>query len=160
MIEVILDASYVVALVDEKDRWHQQAVNLHGELKLLEARLVYLDCVMNETLSVIAKRLELRGESETFSAVLSTIQQLAPLEQITWVYPEIKQWYTSLLALMETHQGRLNFHDALIVLAATEMRIQRIVSFDADFDEVEGVQRIKTASDLQPEDTLEPGDVS
>jgi len=36
----------------------------------------------------------------------------------------------------------LNFHDALMVLAAREMDIPHIVSFDQDFDEVEGIERI------------------
>jgi predicted nucleic acid-binding protein len=70
------------------------------------------------------------------------------MEQITWVYPETKRWYPTLLTLMEAHQGRLNFHDALIVLAAKEMKMSRIVSFDADFDEVKELHRIKAVSDL------------
>jgi predicted nucleic acid-binding protein len=35
-----------------------------------------------------------------------------------------------------------NSHDALMVLAAREMGIPHIVSFDQDFDEVDGIERI------------------
>jgi predicted nucleic acid-binding protein len=160
MIEVILDSSYLVALVDEKDRWHQQAASVHEALKARRARAVYFDCVMNETLSVLGKRLEQRRQSDDFGDVLAKVQQLVPMEQITWLYPDIKRWYTTLLAVMEVHQGRLNFHDALIVTAAKEMKLTRIVSFDADYDEIDELHRIKAASDLRPEPTSKPDPAS
>lgn len=53
------------------------------------------------------------------------------------------------MRLMEAYEGRLNFHDALIVLAAKEMNVPYIASFDKDFDEIEGLTRIKHADDFQ-----------
>jgi hypothetical protein len=44
----------------------------------------------------------------------------------------------------------------LIVTAAREMKITYIVSFDADYDEINELQRIKAASDLRPESTSKP----
>jgi predicted nucleic acid-binding protein len=38
--------------------------------------------------------------------------------------------------------SKINFHDALMVLAAREMGISHIVSFDQDFDDVEEIDRI------------------
>jgi predicted nucleic acid-binding protein len=160
MVEVILDASYVVAVIDTQDRWHQQAVRIREALKTLGAETVYFDCVINETLSVIGKPLEHRRQSGAFSQMLSQLQQLVPMEQITWLYPDAKRWYPDLLALMEVHEGRLNFHDALIVTAAKEMGIRCIVSFDADYDEVQELQRIKAPSDLQPEVSSDPDHIS
>lgn len=160
MIEVILDSSYMVALIDTQDRWHQQAVRVREALKTWNAETAYFDCVMNETISVIGKRLEQRRQSGAFSQMLTQLQQQVPMEQITWLYPDAKRWYPDLLALMEVHEGRLNFHDALIVTAAKEMGIRYIVSFDADYDEVQELQRIKAPSDLQPEMSSNPDQVS
>jgi predicted nucleic acid-binding protein len=152
MIDVIWDSSFVVALIDEKDQWHRQATGLHDALKRVDAQAIYFDCVLNETVSVIGKRLERRGHSESFDAVLTAVQRVMPVEQITWIYSEIQWWLAAMLELMRQHQGKLSFHDALIVLAAKELGVRYIVSFDADFDEVEGIRRIKDPSDLnQPE---------
>lgn len=156
MIEVILDSSYVVAFIDAEDRWHQQASSVHDALKNRDALAIYFDCVLNETLSVIGKQLEQRGKSEGFGDVLTEVQQFLLLEHITWIYPEAKRWFPTVLALMQAHRGKLNFHDALIVLAAKEMGVRHIVSFDADFDEVEGIQSVRAASDLQGEDASRP----
>jgi predicted nucleic acid-binding protein len=73
---------------------------------------------------------------------LQKIERAIPAESISWIYPEARRLYPDILAVIKEHEGKLNFHDALIVLAAKEMGISHIVSFDHDFDEVEGIDRI------------------
>ena len=51
--------------------------------------------------------------------------------------------------LVKVHKGRLNFHGALIILAAKELKTAFIISFDEDFDQVEGIKRIKEPSELK-----------
>jgi predicted nucleic acid-binding protein len=104
--------------------------------------LLYLDCAVNETISVIAKRFEEKGRSHEFTSALQKIEQAIPAESISWMYPEVRRLYPDILAVIKEHKGQLNFHDALMVLAAREMGILHIVSFDQDFDEVEGIDRI------------------
>lgn len=142
MTKAILDSSFLVALIDEKDKWRNTAVLIQKALKKKKARLVYLDCAVNEMISVIAWRLEEKGRSQEFTLALQKMEQAIPAERITWMYPEVRRLYPEILVVIKEHEGKLNFHDALILLAAREMDIPHIVSFDQDFDEVEGIERI------------------
>ena len=142
MTKAILDSSFLVALIDEKDKWRNTAVLIQKALKKKKARLVYLDCAVNEMISVIARRLEEKGRSQEFTLALQKMEQAIPAKRITWMYPEVRRLYPEILIIIKEHEGKLNFHDALMVLAAREMDIPHIVSFDQDFDEVEGIERI------------------
>ena len=123
MTKAILDSSFLVALIDEKDKWRKTAVLIQKALKKKKARLVYLDCAVNETISVIARRLEEKGRSQEFTLALRKMAQAIPAERITWMYSEVRRLYPEILVLIKEHEGKLNFHDALMVLAAREMGI-------------------------------------
>lgn len=64
MNEMIFDASFLVALVDERDVWHSNAVTLMNALRIKETKAVYLDCVLNEVISVLGGRFEEKGENK------------------------------------------------------------------------------------------------
>jgi predicted nucleic acid-binding protein len=121
MTKAILDSSFLVALIDEKDKWRNTAVLIQKALKKKKARLVYLDCAVNEMISVIARRLEEKGRSQEFTLALQKMEQAIPAERITWMYPEVRRLYPEILVVIKEHEGKLNFHDALMVLAAREM---------------------------------------
>lgn len=70
-----------------------------------------------------------------------------PKENITWVYPEIERYYDEVIEAVKESRGILNFHDALIVHVANELKISHIVSFDRDFDKTRLI-RIKDAEDI------------
>jgi predicted nucleic acid-binding protein len=64
MTKAILDSNFLVALIDEKDKWRKSAISIQKALKKKKARLVYLDCAVNETICVIARRFEEKGRSQ------------------------------------------------------------------------------------------------
>jgi predicted nucleic acid-binding protein len=143
MNEVIIDANFLVALMDERDIWHPKAVTIVNALRAKEAKAVYLDCVLNEVISVLGRRFEERGRTNEFSEVLKKLKILVPERLITWVYPRVPELYNEILNLIDEHNGRLNFHDALIALTSKEMVIENIVSFDSDFDELAWLKRVE-----------------
>ncbi len=143
MNEVIIDANFLVALMDERDVWHQKAVTIVNALRTEEAKAVYLDCVLNEVISVLGRRFEERGRTNEFSEVLKKLKILVPERLITWVYPRVPELYNEILNLIDEHNGKLNFHDALIALTSKEMVIEDILSFDGDFDEIAWLKRIE-----------------
>ena len=149
MTKAIVDSNFIIALVDKKDKWREQALPLQNALRKENAELIYLDCIINETISVVGRRLEEKGRSDEFETVLENIEQIVPPENITWIYPEVRRLYREILNLVKAYNGSLNFHDALIIVAAKEMKTLSIISFDKDFDQVEGVTRIKRPSDLK-----------
>jgi len=53
------------------------------------------------------------------------------------------------MALVRTHGGELNFHDALIALACQEFGIKHIASFDGDFDRVAWLKHLGSPDDVE-----------
>jgi predicted nucleic acid-binding protein len=148
MNDIIIDSNFLLGLVDERDKWHLQAVNTKSELRKRKWAVIFFDCVLTETVSALAKRLEEKNRAHEFGRLLAALQEHVPEERITWVYPQIKLFYADAMDLMAAHQGRLNFHDALIALAAREMKILYIASFDKDFDEIDWLKRIQDEGSL------------
>ena len=142
MNKVILDTNYIIALIDDKDKRAIIAGQLSVKLKLREAKAIYLDCVLNEVISVLGKRFEERKRTTEFRSTLKRLIDLVPKDKITWVYPEVPRLYEQVLKIIEKYKGKLNFHDGLIVAATKEMGIDCIVSFDEDFDEIPKLKRI------------------
>lgn len=153
MNDIIIDSNFLLGLIDEKDKWHSQALSMKLEIQKRKWSNVYFDCIITETVSTLAKRLEEKKRAHEFPIFLAKFRDLVPDEQITWVYPEIKQFFTETIDLMIVYQGRLNFHDGLIALMAREMEISYIASFDKDFDEIDWVTRIQDKRDFEKTDS-------
>jgi len=143
MNEMIFDANLLIALIDERDVWHPKAATLLNALRIKGTKAVYLDCVLNEVISVLGRRFEERGRTNEFDGVLRKLKKKIPERLITWVYPRVPELYKAILNLVGEHKGKLNFHDALIALVSKEMDIEYIVSFDKDFDEIEWLKRVE-----------------
>lgn len=139
---VILDANFLIAQIDASDLWHKKATELSLALDTVGALCLYLDCVMIEVISVLARRASQKKKS--FSKLADALSLAIPRERITWLSPTLPRFYDETLALVRTHRGELSFNDALMILAAREMGVFHIVSFDKDFDHVEGIERISS----------------
>lgn len=147
-IRVALDTVVIVALLDRRDKWHQAAVEVRDALKAVGALVVYLDSVMNEVITVLARRLGEQRRGEQFVALLDQLHSLIPVRKITWLSPQTDRLYPEVLALVRHHNGLLNFHDALISLGCRELDIEYIASFDRDFDHIDWLTRIATSGDI------------
>lgn len=147
MAQIAVDSSLLVALLVPNDTWHAHAVTLWEAIKTQGHTGVYFDCVVAETVSVAVRRLYEKGLQDEVSALLARLHVQAPVETITWIFPNVPQLYPKVLDLMRASSGELNFHDALIALECRERGIPAIASFDADFDRVAWLKRV-----AQPED--------
>lgn len=149
MIDLIVDANVLVALLDSADKWHPAAVALYDALQDARARMLYLDCVINETIGVLGRRLHEQGRKSQFAELLSHLSTLIPETQITWVYSEVPRLYADILDLVLCSDGELNFHDALMALICRQLGVHYTASFDQDFDRVPWLERIEKPADLQ-----------
>jgi len=147
--QAVIDSNVLVALTDSRDKWHSQAQTLLNSLEVEDVRLIYLDCVLNETISVMARRAEEQQRSHQFSALLNKFKQQIIMENITWISPEIPRMYPDVIGLIEDTSGKLNFNDSLIALFCKEFAINVIISFDRDFDMIEWLRRISEPSGVK-----------
>jgi predicted nucleic acid-binding protein len=148
MNNVILDANFLVAIIDTRDKWRNSALEIFDLLKKRGLEGLIFDCVANEVVSVIGKRCEEKHREEEYDAIMRKASSYITEENLVRVYPMLGEMYNGVLELVSTHRRMLNFHDALIALAAERMGINDIVSFDKDFDEIEWLRRIKSPEDL------------
>ena len=104
--------------------------------------------MINETISVLARRLQEQRRGEQFEALLDLLEGLAPPERITWVSAMTQRQYLQVIALVREHGGVLNFHDALIALACRGLGFQDIASFDGGFDRIVWLHRLGRPDDV------------
>jgi len=146
--QLSIDTNVLVALVDGKDKWHQHATAIGKAAKEAGAEIVYFDCVINETVGVLARRLREQRRANQFASLLSMLQDRLPETAITWISQDTRRLYREILGVVGSHMGELNFHDALIALACRDLGIQCIASFDRDFDHVGWLTRVEDPDDL------------
>jgi len=118
-----------------------QAVKLLNALEDKQADLIYLDCVVNEAISVLVRRAEERKRSDRIPDLLDKLMRQVPTDAITWISSESKRLYPQIIELVRSTSGALNFHDALMALFCREVGGVELASFDEDFDQIGWLNR-------------------
>lgn len=142
MIKSVIDSNVLIAMIDSRDALHEKAERLLDQVAAQDAVILYFDCVLNETLSVLGRRLEEKKRAHEFSAVVDRVQTVVPETMIIWASADIQRLYSKMVSLMRQTSGRLNFHDALIALKCQELEVESLLSFDADFDALTWISRL------------------
>jgi predicted nucleic acid-binding protein len=147
-MKALADTNFVVALLDKRDSLHKRALALNARLIEESADLFYADCVINETVSVLVRRLREQRRTADIGGLLDALEKSFPPESLTWTYPSLEEEWASIFALIRKTHGKVNFHDALLAQAATSLEIPHIVSFDANLDELTGWKRFGKPEDI------------
>jgi len=153
MMQIGIDTSVVVGLLDSRDTWHLSAIKLQEALTASRLSLVYFDCVLAETISTMARRLREKHREAELIGLLDRLSAGFLLESITWILPDVPRLYAQVLALIRASAGELSFNDGLLALACRERGIQALASFDRDFDSIPWLIRVATPEDVE---TLPP----
>lgn len=147
-MRALADTNFIVALLDRKDSLHRRAAGLNEHLIRNSAEIFYADCVINEVVSVLLRRLREQRRMEEIEALLELIDRRFPPASLTWTYPGIEEEWVSVLDTIRVTGGKLNFHDALLSRAAADLGIPAIISFDANLDELTTWKRISQPKDI------------
>jgi predicted nucleic acid-binding protein len=142
---VLFDSDFLLTLLDDKDRWHEASLEAFRKLQAREHIQIVPDCVVNEVVSMIARKYGGTKNEADFHRILHRLEVKIPSAKILWTYPKVPELYEPILKVMAKYGGRLNFHDALLVIVMLKGSIEYIVSKDEDFDEVKGIKRIDPA---------------
>ena len=103
--------------------------------------------MINETISVLARRTFEQKRLEQLDALLDQLESFIPANDITWASGETRRFYSEVVSLVRASSGKLNFHDALMALICREQGVSALVSFDRDF-ELDWLTRIEQASQV------------
>lgn len=137
--QYFLDANFVIALMDASDLHHERAKKIHQRITATEFELFLSDVVLNETLSVLARRHESKKIKQPFQDVITRFKGAIASLPILSLYELVPQNYARLMGLMAKYDAKLSFHDALIVLFLRQVPEVRLVSFDEDFTGIRGI---------------------
>ena len=147
-MKIAIDTSLLVGLLVPNDSWHEKSLSVWEIIRADSHEPIFFDCVALETISIVSRRLNEKGLSSEFKPFLLKMTHEVPKVLITWLFPEMQDWYDDILQLVLESRGLLNTNDALIALACREREISLIASFDADFDQVTWLKRISKPEHL------------
>ena len=131
--QYFLDSNILIALMDSADVHHKRAKEIFLKINQTSGQIFLSDLVINEVLSVFAKRCESRNKPGNFKILASKFQKAAQNYPILCLYALLPANYKKIISLMIKSQGHLNFHDSLIVLFLRSVTKVKLISFDQDF---------------------------
>jgi predicted nucleic acid-binding protein len=129
--EVVLDANLLVGLTDDRDSRAADARALVRRLRERGAEPVLLDFLVGEALSALCRRFAERAEPGLEPDLVFARYLLAEQAgQIRRLAAEGYARFDRVLALVRDTAGRLNVHDAMIVVLQRDGRIGAVATFD------------------------------
>jgi len=128
---IFLDSSFVIALADADDQYHERAVKILPALGL--DRLIS-DLVISESVTAVGARLGSKAARVVFESLA--------YDSATKTVFSSKGLYERAMSVYTKYDGRLSFADSVTVRLIYDQKIKQIVSFDSDFDRVDGLTRV------------------
>lgn len=127
---ILVDSSFFIALADRKDQWHEQATALLPSVA--GETLMISDLILSESITIIGRRSGGKAGERLYHYFLDNCEIMFTDE------PVLKRGMEVFLR----YDGTLSVSDAVSVAVMEKKKISRIVSFDSDFDKVDGIGRI------------------
>lgn len=127
---IFLDSSYLIGLIIDNDQHHLKATELKPFLK--HEKKIINNTVLVETLNSI-NRTNHTLETES---IINSILKIDKIDFLT------KKEYFKSLELFNYYNQGINYSDCTMLYTMQANNVNKIVSFDNDFDKVNGINRI------------------
>lgn len=127
---IFVDSSYLIALIVEKDQWHEDAVKLLDRLKSEDK--IITEPMIIESLNLIGSCHGGKVGYMTFKYIKDNFT----IFKSDTLLEESLRYYLQF-------NGTLSLADCTAIHAMKENNIHEILSFDDDFDKVDGILRIQ-----------------
>jgi predicted nucleic acid-binding protein len=127
---IFADSSFFIALADRKDQWHPAAKAL---LPILADETVIIsDLIISESVTIIGRRSGGKAGERLYYYFMDNGKSVGLDEKIL----------NGGMSVFLRYDGTLSVSDAVSVFIMERENIERILSFDSDFDKVQGIVRI------------------
>jgi hypothetical protein len=127
---IFIDSSFFIGLVLETDKWHEQALKLIPKLE--KSSKMVSGIIISETVTMVGSRSVGKAGKMVYDYIM---------EDCT-VFSEEKSVYNDAIQTYLKYDGSLSFTDSVTLEIMDIFNIHEVVSFDSDFDKVNGVIRI------------------
>ena len=124
-----LDTTFIVGLFVSNDQWHSPSLKVYEKIK--NKKLVISKLVIAEVITILKNKLETKDIYEIYMN-LSKI----------FIVLEDNLHYDEAMDIFIKYDSTISFFDAMYVAISKKEGINEIVSFDSDFDKIDGIVRI------------------
>ena len=126
---IFVDANFIIAIASSVDQWHDRAVKLLPKVKK-EERIIS-EPIISEIITLVGK----------FHGAKAAINVYNYIKDTHLIYKNEKLFDETIVNYLK-YDSTLSFADSTAITIMKELDIQKIVSFDKDFDRVDGIVRI------------------
>lgn len=124
-----LDTTFIVGLFVSNEQWHPEAIEIYKKIK--NNRLLISKLVIAETLTVLKNKLPTKDIREIYNNIPHIFEVIDDSES-----------YDGAMNEFIKYDSNISFFDSMYVHIMKEKNISEIVSFDSDFDRVDGIIRL------------------
>lgn len=124
-----LDTSFLVGLFVTNDQWHSQAIEIYQKIK--NKKLIISKLVIAETITILKNKLKTREIREIYNNI----------SRLFYVIEDSNSFDGAMNEFVK-YDSQISFFDSMYIFIMKEEHIDKIVSFDSDFDRVDGIIRI------------------
>jgi predicted nucleic acid-binding protein len=127
---ILVDSSVFIALADNHDQWHAAAKKIIPHIS--KSTLVISGLILAEAVTAIGRRGGGKAAERLYHYLTDSCELVIPDEKIL----------QEAMPVFVKYDGTLSVSDAVSVHIMELKNIQKIASFDSDFDKVDGIVRI------------------
>ncbi|MBE6489188.1 MAG: type II toxin-antitoxin system VapC family toxin [Methanosphaera stadtmanae] len=124
-----IDSSFLISLLTENEKNNQHSCEISENIN--EYRVIN-NIVLSETLNGI-RRYEKRVDINKIYTIINEVMDIKYLK---------KSDYEEAINIYSYYNGSINYSDCLILKTMQDNNINKILSYDDDFDKINGLQRI------------------
>jgi predicted nucleic acid-binding protein len=126
---IFADSSFFIGLLDKKDKWHDQALAVSESIN---EEMMVSDLVISESVTLAGSRSGGKAGQKLHEFFVDNCH-------IEYVDEGVLR---EGMEVFLRYDGKLSLADSVSVMIMRMKRLSRIVSFDSDFDRVDGVKRV------------------
>lgn len=124
-----LDTTFIVGLLVSTDQWHDQAVEIYHQIKNEE--LVISKLVIAETITILKNKLNTKDIREIYRNLPNMFEII-----------EDSDYFDEAMEIFIKYDSEISFFDSMYIFLMKNENILKLVSFDHDFDRIDGIIRI------------------
>lgn len=132
-MNIFVDTWGWITLQDSREISHKAVVDVYRQVRLSRARLYTTDYVLDETFTLLSKRLPFT-QTKHFIRIIGQATRQGYLE-LLWITPERFQT-TQALRLKYNDKPNISFTDLSSMIVMNEVGIQHVLTGDAHFTHV------------------------
>ena len=127
---ILVDSTFFTAIVNEKDQWYEDSLRIAK--KIVKMDKVVSNLIISESVTNVSSLLGGKIGKKVYYNIKDNYL----------IFEENRLIYDNTIYTLLHYNGTLSYTDCLSLEIMRELKINKIASFDSDFDKVKGIKRI------------------